>query len=301
MEPGIYTGLSNELYHSGAGVSKSGLDKIAQSGAHYYHAYGQRQEALAAADEAGEEYVGAPWVERMTSETGYTILGRAMHCLMFEPAQFGREFIRAEKFSGTGSRSAQAEWNASIGTRTPLRVEEMQALSEMRASLGRSKAITRILDKTQGVGEVSVYWTDEPTGELVRVRPDWWRHDGIVVDLKCVQDASPEAFARICAQRRYYMADALYSDGCAIASQGTDYTFRNFLFVAVESKPPYECAVYHLDEISRDIGRQEYRRLLDKYAEHVRAGFWSGYPDRIQPLSLPDWMIRQAEFTTSES
>ena len=36
MNPGIYYGMSNADYHASEGISKSGLDLIASSPAHYY-------------------------------------------------------------------------------------------------------------------------------------------------------------------------------------------------------------------------------------------------------------------------
>lgn len=73
MKPGIYDNISNAEYHGGAGISKSGLDLVAQSPAHYYHA------ANAANDN-----------ERVP--TAAQAFGTAFHALLLEPEEFQKTY-----------------------------------------------------------------------------------------------------------------------------------------------------------------------------------------------------------------
>jgi hypothetical protein len=69
MNPGIYR-LSNEAYHSGHGISKSGLDLIARSPAHFIGAEKKDLPSFA--------------------------LGSATHCAILEPHEFDKRYFRGE-------------------------------------------------------------------------------------------------------------------------------------------------------------------------------------------------------------
>jgi hypothetical protein len=71
MNPGIYRGLSNAEYHGGAGISKSGLDLIHRTPAHY-HAV-----VTAANDNA---------------PTPAQMIGTAFHCMILEPQEFIKNY-----------------------------------------------------------------------------------------------------------------------------------------------------------------------------------------------------------------
>jgi exodeoxyribonuclease VIII len=66
------------------------------------------------------------------------------------------------------------------------------------------------------------------------------------------------------------------------------------VFLVVEKKPPYAVAVYVLDPESIALGRAEYRRDLQLYAECKRTGVWPGYGDKIQTIGVPQWKLFQS-------
>ena len=70
MKNGLFNGISNAEYHGGAGISKSGLDLVAQSPLHYWSAYldpnrQAREETPAMAIGTGM-IVGSAWTLCMT-------------------------------------------------------------------------------------------------------------------------------------------------------------------------------------------------------------------------------------------
>jgi len=144
---------------------------------------------------------------------------------------------------------------------------------------------------------------DPQTGVLCRCRPDYWRHDGIIVDLKTARDASRDGFSKSIDGWRYDVQAAYYIDGIARAraAGGIDMPApRAFVFIAAEKAAPYGVAVYNIDAQSIAIGRREYREDLDIYAECSATGEWPGYGDKIQSISLPEWRLRQEEFSIEQ-
>lgn len=180
----------------------------------------------------------------------------------------------------------KAEWEKVNEHRTILNPEQWKTIHAMRDALMAHPAANALLTGIPGKAEKSVYWIDATTGVLCRCRPDWWRDDNLIVDLKTTEDASPEGFARSIAKFRYDVQDAFYTDG---VQQATGKRPKAFVFIAVEKKPPYGVGVYVLDAETKDLGRAQYQHDLRVYAECVRTGEWPGYGDKIQTISLPGW------------
>lgn len=196
------------------------------------------------------------------------------------------ELLRANGVDVTLWSDVQAEWLKNNGHRTVLTAEQWDQLHRMRDSVMNHPAACALLYGKPGKAEVSVYWRDAMTGELCRCRPDWWRDDDVLVDLKTTDDASPEGFAKSMANWRYDVQDPFYRDGVKAA---TGREVRAFVFVAVEKKPPFAVGVYVLDSESVELGRAQYRADLRTYAECIRTGVWPGYGEKIQTISMPAW------------
>lgn len=200
----------------------------------------------------------------------------------------------------------KAEWLRNNGERTVLSQDQWDQLHQMRDAVMAHPAASALLTGAPGVAERSVYWRDPVTGLLCRCRPDHWRADGIIVDVKTTEDASPEAFARSIANWRYHVQHAYYLDGInTMRSQykpaGLDLPMpaeaRAFVFLAVEKSArvvngvALGVAVYVLDNESVQLGRLEYQQDLARIAECTRSGVWPGYGDKIMSLSLPQWEL----------
>ena len=179
-----------------------------------------------------------------------------------------------------------AEWTENNPGRQVLSEEVWQQLHDMRDAVINHPAAGALLESYPGEAEKSVYWNDKTTGVLCRCRPDWWRDDNILVDLKTTEDASTEGFAKSIANYRYDVQAAYYLDGVEAA---TGKRPKAFVFIAVEKKQPYGVGVYVLDAASLDLGRAQYQHDLAIYAECLANDNWPGYGDKIQTISLPAW------------
>lgn len=316
IAPGVYPGIPNASYHGGPGISKSGLDLVARSPAHYRAAQdAERREptpdqrigtlahALILEPESFDEHYAEPFVAPpKTLETVDQIKARL--------AELG------EKVSGTkaalsdrlrtadpsavlldDARAAHAE---AVGDREVVSADELARARAMREAVMSHPKAAALLEPGSGVAELSCYWRDQDTDALCRCRPDWWRHDGVIVDLKTARDASPAGFPKSLNDWRYHVQAAFYLDGIAAAREQSNAPVympepRAFVFVAVEKTPPYAVGVYYIDAEAVAIGRREYRADLDRYAECQGANEWPAYSDRIEPVSLPEWRLRREE------
>lgn len=264
---GLIPGIPIEEYHRGPATSKSQLDQLAKSPAHY----------LAS--------LTAP-----RKETAAMRIGSLFHGLVLEPE---RVKIAVAPVCDKRTKDGKATWEAFCAENVGAEIvtaEEGEMLTGMVASVRAHPAASALLSGP-GIAEGSAYWVDEYSGELCRCRPDFYRSDlGIIVDLKSTRDASPKEFAKAIANYGYHRQSAMYADGVEAATG--DY-IKGFVFVACESTAPYAVAVYQLDMQGVEAGRIEYKRLLLDLADCKSSGKWPAYSDRIETISLPAWTAKE--------
>lgn len=262
--PGVYDAYTNAEYHAADGISKSDLDLIHRSPAHYKAARHEDTPALK--------------------------LGTAIHTLVLEPARFVAEYDFIE-----GDRRTKAVKDAikdaEAAGKIILTKDEFDAVSGMHDSVFKNRIAATLIDGA--TIEHSVF--SEIDGVRVKCRPDGWSLEkGVLFDLKSTEDASPEGFARTVAKYRYHVQDAFYRHVVASATGG-DADDLSFIFVAIEKKPPFAVALYQLDELAALQGWVDAREDLRRYKGAKDTGKWSGYSPRIETLSLPRWAVSNSE------
>jgi hypothetical protein len=268
-DPGraVLRNVPEEVYHATKGlISKSALDEVARSLAHYRYSVDAEPEP----------------------DTTATIIGRCFHTITLEPDLTDEKIVKLPDFGDMRSsknRDTRDAWLVSEGFgRTPLKPDDYATVVAMRDAVHRHPAARKLMRR--GESEVTALWTDPATGLRCKSRADRLvAMDGVFVDLKSANDASPEMFARAAANFRYHVQDAFYSR----AFEENDIHIENFVFVVVEKEPPYAVAVYQLDDTARRRGEQLYMREMRALAEAILSDRWPGYGDAVMPLALPKW------------
>ncbi len=257
---GLIPSISNQDYHAMGGVSKSGLDRFAKSPAHYIAA-----------------------LQTPRAETQAMRIGSLFHSLILEPET--TRIVQAPSCDRRtkAGKAEYAEFCAINEDAEVVSADEWGMLSGMASSVKDHRAASALF-ASKGKAENSLFWQDTDTGVLCKCRPDFYRADGIVVDLKTTEDASPRAFMRSIAKYRYHVQAAFYSDGLMTA----ELPVKGFVFVAVEKKPPYAVAVYQLDNQAAEAGRMLYKDELLKMAVCMVDNNWPAYSTKIETISLPD-------------
>lgn len=272
MKTGLYLGIANADYHSGPGISKSGLDLIARSPLHYWAAYIDPE-------------------RKPREESDAMFVGTAIHAAVLEPDEFDSTYLPAPKIDRRTKEgkamAADLEAMAIEQKRLLIDEEDYKACLAIRDQVRLHPAAKVLFG--DGVAEQSGYWTDDETGILCRVRPDWLRTD-ICVDVKSTEDASPQEFRRSIVKWRYHVQAAWYLDGLAAIGHPVDA----FIFCVFEKKRPYASAFYYADADMIEIGRREYRKNLRIFADCLSSDRWPGYSTEIQSISLPQWVLNAA-------
>ena len=271
--------MDNATYHAHAAVSKSHLDLVAKSPLHYWARYLD--------------------VNRVPQEpTAAMAIGSAVHTHVLELDQWDAQYVVAPAGIDRRTKVGKAEWDVfqtAIGTRTVISRDDADLVMKIGRSVLSHPAAAYLLG-LPGKAETTHMWVDEATGLQCKCRPDWLLDDGsMIVDLKTTtEDANPKEFQRSIAKWRYQVQASWYLDGIEHA---TGKRPEQFVFIAVEKKPPYACAVYVADQQMIEIGRDTARRDLDKLNLCKAANYWPGYSDGIEQINLPPWMLPKADGT----
>jgi exodeoxyribonuclease VIII len=265
--PGIYFELSNEAYHSGPGISKSGLDMIAANPSSYLwsKAAPTLPNALQALD-----------------------MGTALHCALLEPLEFEKRFIVAPAFNRrtTQGKADEAAFLAEVANegKTILENEDAAKLVIMKESV-MAHPVARLVFESEGHNEASIYWNDSETGELCRIRPDRMpviNNQKIIVDVKKVADMS--RLERHIEDFRYHVQQAMYLDGYkAHFGESTE-----FWFLCVSST--VNCGRFEVDVVDLpaewvQTGHDLYRQNLRTYHECKTNDDWL----HVRTLNRPRW------------
>lgn len=269
--------LSNAEYHALDYVSKSHLDLVDKSPFHYW-----------------DRYINPDRV--IPEPTKQMIIGSAFHSLVLEPDVFETEFmveaVDAPKRPTATQRNAKKPSNQTLDAiafwesfdnkakgKTILSLEDIERLTIMKQRIVEHPAASTILNLS-GVAEQSYQWKDEKTGELCKSRPDFHTDDGtLIVDLKTTSDASELGFQKSVHNFRYHVQAGFYLRSIKEAQQ--------FVFIAVETKPPYLVAVYNASTDMINAGNRVADKNLETLANCRKSGKWLGYSEEITTLELP--------------
>jgi hypothetical protein len=266
MTDGLAYGVDAGEYHQKAlgVVSKSALDRIHKSPAHY-----------------------RAWLEGGERDTPAMSFGRAFHCYVLEPEVFAATYAVVPDFGdcrNKGNKEAKIRWFEENDGKAFIDQGTLDGVRGMAAAVHRHPAAHRIL--MAGAAEVTLRWTDEHTGLACKSRADYYvAEKALVADLKSTEDASPEGFARSVAKFRYHVQDALYRD----AFRACGAPIQHFALIAVEKEPPYAVAVYTLDEDAVARGWSAARLDIETMSECLTSDRWPAYSNGVETLSLPRW------------
>lgn len=218
-----------------------------------------------------------------TGDSSGFALGTAAHAAILEPARFAAEFVVYPGKVRRGKEWDAFEAEALAAGQTCLSRSEHADAQQIGASVRSHLKASSYLDLNRGKSEVALVWQ---LGEFqCKGRADYVS-EAVLTDLKSTRDASPRGFAAACQRYGYFGQAAWYSDGLFLATG----VRRPFVFVAVESSPPYVVQVYTVPEHVLAAGREQYLALLGRLDYCQRTGWWGGYTEADETeIQIPTW------------
>lgn len=217
--------------------------------------------------------------------------GSLVHTYVLEEEKFKRDVaVMPDGLdSGKGAKARVEEFESQNAGKEIVSADEMIQLFTIRNAVWSDFDACRLLRMFNGRVEHSIFWEDEATGVKCRCRPDFWREDNIVVDLKTTTDSSSWSFGASAWEYGYDRQSAFYSDGIKAVTGSAP---EAFVFIAIEGKeePFIKVECYNVEPEVMAIGRSRYRSALEIYKKCLDAG---SFPKKmntgIKPLILPKY------------
>ena len=225
------------------------------------------------------------------------VVGSAFHKIVLEPETFGDEFVVMPNFDRRTKEGKlkYAEFVEQSEGKTVITQEQYGTICGMLASIMSNPYARKLIN---GNIEQSMYWTDELTKVECKCRPDVWRKvaDRVVItDLKSTKSVMPNDFMRDVVKYHYDLQTAMYREG---VSKNLNMPKDNidFVFIAVEKKPPYLLNIMQADTYVIQKGEADFREYIGTYAECKADGVFYGLNGKngvINTLSLPEYLIKK--------
>ena len=195
----------------------------------------------------------ARFFEKGSLPTQAMEFGRAFHLAILEPQVFSEQVV---VYSGKTKRGkAWDEFCQENEGKTIITEIEFECIKGMENVLFSNKDIAR---KLHGNKEIPMVWQDPLSSVLCKGKVDII-NGGQIVDIKTTQDASFEAFRRSAYKYGYNRQAAFYLDG---------FDAKEFIFIVIEKKAPYNVGVYLCSKDFIESGREEYSNLLMDYRKY---------------------------------
>lgn len=296
ISPGTYPKMSNEEYHADkSSISKSGLDVIARSPAHYWAKY---------IDPNAKPQESTPAMR----------LGSLVHCVVLEPNEVSARYVVEPESAPRKPTAAQINakkqsddtisaieyWHnfaADNVGKEIVSADDMGKALAMRTACMDEPEIAAALS-LDGDAEMTFVAKDPETGVILRCRFDWLTHDLFALDLKTTRDIRNDEFGKSIWGFRYHVQQAFYSDVFRLAT-GDD--LRDWAFGAIESEAPHFAVPVRLPDDMVQYGRMLYRKDLRRYADCLSSGKWPGPAPKPYTFSPRGWMLSEIEAAFDEA
>lgn len=204
--------------------------------------------------------------------------GSLVHTIILEPQLIGDEWaVMPEGLDkGKGAKAREEEFLLANEGKEIVSHDEFTQLSAIAAAVQNDDEAAALLSG-EGVNESSYFWQDSVTGIPMRCRPDRYRDDGLLVDVKTTPSVEHYAFRRSVWDFGYDRQSALYTDGIEAM---TGRRPRGFAFIAIEGKdaPEIFVQVFVMTEADIEIGRKRYRKALDLMDQYNKT--FGPYPEK---------------------
>lgn len=195
--------------------------------------------------------------------------------------------VAVEKRSDAAKKSIEfwEEWTAKADGKTIVKSKDLETVRAMHASVMGNRSTRKLLESA-GLREASLFWS--MGGVECRMRPDILADEGIIIDPKTTSDARRNQFMAEIYRMRYHNQSSYYKEG----SIANGYPFKAFIFLPIETKPPYLCTYYKASDVMLDWGKIENDRSILNLKKCQETGEWPGLiGDLNNPIELPAWAI----------
>jgi hypothetical protein len=267
VEAGVYDSVPSEVYHAdpvpGGSLSSTGARKLAtECPAAFKH-----------------------WLDNPEPTKKEFDFGTAAHKVVLGD---GPELVLVDRDRWDTNEVKERIKKIRAAGNIPLKRRDLDRVHAMADALRLHPEAAELLEPGSGVAERTIIWNDR--GVWRRVRIDWARHDGTLVDYKSCKSANPSKLTSHLFEYGYHQQQEYYRDGAL--EFGLTELVCPFKFIFQEKEPPYLVSVIELDSAACAIGKHLNEVALNTYALCRQNDAWPGYL-QTPLISPPAWLANQ--------
>lgn len=264
--------LTNEQYHADrTAVSRSQIEHLLRSPSHFFNALRNPSH----------------------EQTAAQLLGTELHRAVLEPHLFDANVVAWR--GGTKTGFQWRKFKEENKSKMILNADVYDQVIGMRDAVN-GYVLPNNIDSTlkdvivRGESEKTIFWRDEETGIVCRIRVDSLLKT-LILDLKSCGDARPDSFLNTQAFKlNYDLQAAMYYCG-VLAYTGKK---MNFCFVAVETSQPHGVWLHETGPGCEffENGMRKFRYLLKQLALCRQKNEWEPYTNSYSKLDkIPNRFI----------
>lgn len=231
--------------------------------------------------------------------------GTLAHMALLEGEKFREKYVVMPEFmeptldgklsaNSKAAKEKKAQWLADQPSDSIIcsKDEQERIFGMIDSLLSHEKAFALLKD---GKPELTGYWKDPETGLRCRMKADFISFNlGALVDVKTTTDCVWEEFRRSVEKLRYDIQMAQYDDGIFhITGKRPEHR----VWLAIESKFPYEVACHEVPPQYQATGRYEYKKALKNIKDCILANSWPQAQADIEFGEMSPWFYKKYEFT----
>lgn len=277
--------MTEEQYHADkSAVNSTSLRRMLKSPKAFYHSF---------------------FLDEKEESTPAMKFGTLAHMAILEGAKFKEKYIVMPEFLGLtqdGKMSAQskaakekkAAWLSDVPQGSlVVTIEERDRLFAMIDSVLSHEHAYKLF--SQGKPEAIGYWRDQETGIKCKLKADFVSFNlNALVDVKTTTDCRWDEFRDSVEGNRYDVQNAFYREGLeAITGKDTDHR----IWLAIESKAPYEVGVYEVPPQYEGSGKYEVRKCLRRIKSCIDQWSWPQAQVEIEFGEMSPWFYKRYELT----
>lgn len=220
-------------------------------------------------------------------------LGTVVHTAILEPPLLGKIAVWGTKPEEKVRRGQV--WDAFCAANKDLIIltrSEQAEVNDAVEGVYDCAPAREYLEK-DGATEVSMFWFDD-SGRYWKGRMDkliTTKQTATIVDLKKTRSCSSRRFGSQAYALGYHIKAAIYVSGY----QSLTGIRPKFKWIAIESKRPFECAVYRATSDVLLMGAEQCAALVRQLSECEKSGYWPPEQEQEEDLILPDYAMSEAD------
>jgi exodeoxyribonuclease VIII len=218
--------------------------------------------------------------------------GTETHCAVLEPHEFDNRYTVVPEGLDYRSNEGKEVRDAILAAgKEPIKYDEMQAIKAIQEAVHAHPMTKQLWSLAHSI-EREHYFT-LPCGTPAKMKTDFEIEpcsqfpNGLVLDLKTAQDASPDGFGASVWRGDMAIQAAFYTDNLQRIWSTAERP--EFYWLPVEKKPPHLLKYYRLSDRVYQYGHDLVEELLQTYRDCLALDNWYGYGDDVADISLPGW------------